>query len=235
MASHGRITYDGSRAGRRALSERLPPPDPARVAATAPIGREIVHLPAGTAVLRVHALAGPHASSGRELRSYGPTKSRYDHHPPPRRDHPTRAIAYLAIGATAFTGALAEYFQDDAGGVGPIDLRRHRPAITIMTLVAEIALLDLDSGWVTRAGGNQAIRTGPRGRSRDWARAIYRHHRVDGLTYRSSVWGPGRCVALWERGAAALPSTPIASRTLDDPHVAAAVAASAAQLGTFLV
>jgi hypothetical protein len=136
------------------------------------------------------------------------------------------------MGNTAFTTALGEYFQDQDGGVGPIDRRRDRPAVTLIELTGPLTLLDLDSGWMTRAGGNQAIRTGPRSRSRDWARAIYRHHNVDGLAYGSSVWGPGRCVALWDRGRAALTALPLATRTLDDPYLASAIASSAIDLGT---
>jgi hypothetical protein len=217
------------------LSERLPPPNPARITATPPTAKELVRLRPGAVLVRIHAQAGPNPCSWNELRAYGPTKSRFDHHTLPRRIHPTRAIAYLTTGATAFTAALAEYFQDDAGGMGPIDRHRHRPAVTVIELVRQVSLLDLDSGWVTRAGGNQAIRTGPRVRSRDWARAVYRHYPVDGLAYGSSVWGPGRCVALWDRAAAAFPPAPSASRTLDDPHLAAAIASAAVELGTVWV
>jgi ABC-type multidrug transport system fused ATPase/permease subunit len=113
---------------------------------------------------------------------------------------------------------------------------RGGPAATIITLAAEITLLNLDGGWVTRAGGNQAIRTGPRGVARDWSRAIYRHHQyLQGLACSSSVWGPGRCVALWERAEDAFPATPDASRDLDDPRLAEAIADAAEQLGTYVV
>jgi hypothetical protein len=217
------------------LSERLPAPDSARVAATKPRRTELVRLEPGTVVVRVYALGGRNRSAWNELRAFGPTKSRFDHHTLPRRIHPTRAIAYLATGPAAFTAAIAEYFQDDAGGVGPIDRHRHRPAISVFELARPVTLLDLDSGWVTRAGGNQAIRTGVRARSREWARAIYRHHPVDGLLYGSSVWGPGRCVAVWERGRAAFPPAPAATRTLDDPHLAVAVASAAVELGAVWV
>lgn len=150
----------------------------------------------------------------------------------PKRDHPTRSIAYLTRGDTAFTAALGEYFQDAAGGVGPIERRRSRPAITLLELTGRLTLLDLDSGWVTRAGGNQAIRTGPRSRSRDWAQAIYRHHDIDGLAYSSSVWGPGQCVALSHRALDALPANPTATRLLDDLVLAGAVSSAALGLGT---
>ena len=139
----------------------------------------------------------------------GPNKSRFDHHTPPHRAQ-RRAIAYLAWGPDAFTTALAEYFQDDSGaGVGPFDLVTSRPAITLFRLATEVVLLDLSGPWTTRAGGNQAICNGPRWRSRQWARAVYAAfgnpgtaHAVEGLAYRSSVWGPGHCAVLWQTAAA---------------------------------
>jgi hypothetical protein len=195
-----------------------------------------VVLPAGTTLVRVHPLAGPHPTAWNQLRAFGPTKSRFDHQPPPRRDHPTRRIAYLTMGTEAFVAALAEYFQDDGGGVAPMDLTLRQPAITMFEAATELVLLDLDSGWVTRAGGNQAIRTGPRGVCRAWSRAIYRHHRgVHGLVYGSSVWGPGRCLALWERATSALPTTPTATRRLDDPTITLAVMDAARRLGTYVL
>jgi hypothetical protein len=122
-----------------------------------------------------------------ETRSFGPTTSR-DHHSPPRRVHPTRCIAYLTYGAQRFVAALAEYFQDANGGVGPIDRSNGLPAITQFELAADIQLLDLDSGWVTRAGGNQAIISGRRSRARDWAQAIYSEHpTIQGVAFGSSV------------------------------------------------
>lgn len=171
-----------------------------------------------------------------ELRAFGPTASRFDHHPLPRREHPKRRVAYAAIGPRAFVAAIAEHFQRSGGGVGPLDLALRQPTATIFELAAPLVLLDLDSGWITRAGGNQAIRTGPRGVTRDWARAIHRHHKdVHGLAYGSSVWGPGRCIVVWERAAAALPSAPLATRQLDDPGLRGAVVTVAAELGTFVL
>lgn len=97
-------------------------------------------------------------------------------------------------------------------------------------------LLDLDGRWVTRAGGNQAIRSGPRGVCRDWARAIYRqHHNLHGIAFGSSVWGSGQCLAVWERGTAAFPTAPTATRRLNDPSLALAVMNAAVTLGTYVL
>lgn len=218
------------------MSERLPPPDSARIRDSAHWSEELVVLPAGTVMVRVHPLAGQHPMAWNQLRAFGPTKSRFDHHPPPRRVHPSRKIAYATTGPGAFVAALAEWFQDDGGGVAPFDLALRRPSITIFETSAEATLLDLDSGWVTRAGGNQAISTGPRAVCRDWSRAIYRHHRqLQGLAFGSSVWGPGQCLALWERSSSAFPAAPIATRQLGDPALTLAVADAARRLGTYVV
>lgn len=218
------------------MSERLPSPDAARIRRTTPTEAELVVLRRGARLVRVHALAGSHPTAWNELRRFGPTKSRFDHHPHPRRVHPRRRIAYVTGGTDAFTAALAEWFQDDAGGVAPFDLHLRQPAITLFDTVDELTLLDLDGGWVTRAGGNQAIRTGPRAVCRDWARAIYSSHRsIDGLVYGSLVWGPGRRIALWDRSQRAFPDVPIATRLLSDPVVANPVALAAMQLGSYVL
>jgi hypothetical protein len=217
------------------LSERLPHPDRGRIASTLPRRGEFLRLRAGTALVRVHPTSGPWPCAWAEFRFFGPTSSRFDQQTLPKRVHRTRGIAYAARDTSAFTAAIAEYFQDGDGGVGPIDRRTNRPMITTFELAGDLTLLDLESGWVTRAGGNQAITSGLRSRSREWARAIHRHLDVDGLSYGSSVWAPGRCVALWERAAPSLPSSPLASRLLDDPYLAPALASAAVDLGTYWV
>jgi len=218
------------------LSERLGAPDRARIANVTIRGGDITHLVAATRVARIHPVGGPHPLAWNEMRSYGPTTSRFDHHTAPRRAHPTRSIAYLTDGPTRFAAALAEYFQDANGGVGPIDRSNRQPAITQFELAGDLQLLNLDSGWVTRAGGNQAITSGRRSRAREWARAIYSAHPgIEGLAFGSSVWAPGHCIALWDRGSAVIPAGPLTSRTLDDPVLDAALANAAVALGTYLL
>lgn len=218
------------------MSERLGPPNGPRIRDTVIDAADLVVLPAGTRLVRVHLLSGPHPVTWNRFRSWGPTSSRFDHHPLPVAEHPPTRVAYLAFGDDAFTTALAEFFQDADGGVGPLDLTHRRPAVALIDTVAELRLLNLDSGWVTRAGGNQAIRTGPRSASRAWARMIHRHHTdLHGLAYGSSVWVPGRCAALWEGAEGALGSAPVAHRTLDDPVLASPVGTAVAQLGTFVL
>jgi hypothetical protein len=216
------------------LTEHLPEPDPARVAAAAVTADDTVVLPAGSRLVRVHCLAGAHPVAWDGFRSYGPTTSRFDHHVPPPAVQ-DRAIAYVTYGEGAFVAGLGEFFQHGERA-GPIDRSRCRAAVTAFDTTRDLVLLDLHGGWVTRAGGNQAITSGPREPTRRWARAVYDAHAgVDGVAWRSSVWGPGRCAALWERAADALPAAPAATRTLDDPLLAAAVADAAARLGVHTV
>ena len=220
------------------MSEHLPAPDLPAIEAAEPrrggSNNEVLILKPGDQFVRVHAVAGPHPAAWNQFRFWGPANSRFDHHVPPTHEQ-ERGILYAAHGPTAFTGAIAEYFQDSSGaGVGPIDPVLHAPTMTLFTITEELPLLDLDSGWVTRAGGNQAIKTGPRDVSRAWAQAIYEAHgdKVCGVAYGSSVWGPGRCVALWETAQFTLPPDPNLSRTMSDPALRSAIDEAAEELKT---
>ncbi len=155
-----------------------------------------------------------------------------------------RAIAYVAFGGkAALTTAIAECFQDETGaGVGPIDVIFDRPTATMFETAIDLVVLDLASGWMTRAGGNQAICAGPRDKSRVWARAIYATYgkkggtpHLAGLAYPSSVRGPGRCIALWETGKAAFPLRPTVTRALADPAFERALAKAALDLGSYVI
>jgi hypothetical protein len=184
-------------------------------------------------------MGGSYPTRWNQLRSFGPTKSRFDQHTLPARNQ-RRSIAYLTSGDDAFTTAIAEYFQDESGaGVGPIDVNLDQPTASMWLTATPLLLLDLASGWMTRAGGNQAICSGPRSVSREWARAIYatygkkgRTPFIVGLAYRSSIWGPGTCLCLWETGQGAFPDAPAATRALADPVMARAVAKAADTLRT---
>lgn len=216
------------------MTEHLPDPDPARIRDTPVTAEDRVVVPAGGTLVRVHCLAGERPIAWDGFREHGPTASRFDHHvaPPGPQD---RAVVYATYGDDAFVAALGELFQQ-GDRAGPIDRTRCRAAVTTFACARTVVLLDLRSGWVTRAGGNQAITSGPRERARRWARAIHEAHGdLDGLAWPSSVRGPGRCAALWERARDAFPPAPLASRTLDDPMLAAVVADAAVRLGAHTV
>lgn len=216
------------------MSEALPPPDFDRIHRCAPRHSERRILPVGTRMVRVHPLGGPHPIAWDELRRWGPTDSRFDHQPEPAHVDSNRGIAYLAVNhrrANALTTAIGEVAQD-SGAIVPVQLDHPDSRyVTVFDTIAELNLLDLTSGWVTRAGGNAAISSGNRFQARAWARSIYEHHpAIDGIFFPSSIYPPGRCVALWERGADCLPPTPLTSRSFVD--LAPAIDDAARRLGT---
>jgi len=81
------------------VTELLPPPVPGlfpdlttgqvRVAA------------GGTQFGRIYAQTGAHPGLWDQLRTFGPTGARFDHHLPPPREQPDRAVLYAAIGTAA--------------------------------------------------------------------------------------------------------------------------------------
>jgi hypothetical protein len=216
------------------LSEFLPTPDPGILAATQPRPEEIETLDSGTVFTRIHDLEGPRPSQWSQFRYWGPTRSRFDHHPEPSTHHPDRGVMYLTTGTDALTTALAEKFQDpNSQRMGPVNRVVRRPTATVFATIESLTLLDLRSGWITRAGGNQAIMTGPRPPAQEWARAIYAAYPdIHGVVYGSSIWGPGTCVAVWERGLHAIPTAPLVSRSLLDPYLDLPVRNAVAALGT---
>lgn len=214
------------------MSERLPPPDLQQIATVDP---DTVTVAEGELVWRIHKRAGPHPTTGDALRHYGPTTARFDPHPEPAQFHPDIGITYLTIGDTAFVTVLAEAFQQEDGvGVGPIDRATDQPTLTGFAVERDLALLDLHSGWVTRAGGNTAICNGSRMASKQWARAIHTTYpELDGIAYPSAVYAPGRCLAVWTDRI--FPDAPMFSRDLSDQRLGASLAVAAQELGTYNV
>lgn len=96
------------------------------------------------------------------------------------------------------------------GPTGVVDRQTALPCFALFRLAHEVPLLDLvDSDWVPQAGATAAIYSGPRARSRDWARALYGHYTdLPGLFYGASRMPRGRSVALFERCRHALPDRP---------------------------
>ncbi len=160
------------------------------------------------------------------MRTYGPTTSRFDHHPPPPHDHGPDgpAIAYWAAGghltpspSDALAASLAEVFAVNR----TIELSRHAPRFVIAEMTRDLRLLDVsDTNWVVRQHGNAALSSGDRSIARDWAQLIHATYPdVDGIWYQTSNCPPARSLALNERSADALPSTPEGSWALNDPSI----------------
>lgn len=210
------------------MSEAAPPP-PANL--PAPSDQEVLTLTAR--LTRIYHRGGGHPASWSGFRTYGPrARARFDLHSPPPRPQ-SAGVMYLSH-KTAVPGlatALAETFQDTRA----IDRSTHEPWAVWWTPRRPLRLLDLASTWMTRAG-NQALCSGDRRQSRRWARAIYTQlSDLEGVCWASSVLGAGRCVALWERAADAIPERPDVHRGLADPALLPPISSIARQLGYLLI
>ena len=197
-------------------------PDPPSTFIVDPICRMIT---AGERLWRIYFRAGPHPTRWNELRAFGPTANRFDHHTRPKRIQ-NRAILYATHGADAVLTALAEVFQDTR----LIDRTRRKPWLVAFRLARPARLLDTGSDWPVRAGGNMAINSGSRARARAWSRAIHRDYTdVEGIWYPSSLTNQS-CVALYERASAALPASPDFHEPLASPALTAGLSVLADRL-----
>ncbi len=135
----------------------------------------------------------------------------------------------------ALACAVAETFQ----ATRLVDTMTRDPWIVWWKPSRPIHLLDLGSAWLTRAGGNQALCSGDRRRSQTWGRSIHAaakqwSNSIDGLSWPSSVLGPGRNAVLTEAAADAIPYRPDVLRPLHDPGLALALQRAAWSIGYLL-
>lgn len=204
-------------------------PAPPSPEALAKVGMSTHILPAGTELWRVYFRGGPHPTLWNTFRAFGPVATaRFDHHDPPQREQ-ERAILYA--GATGPI-CLAEVFQ--ASRV--IDRSANAPWLVGFHLAVGLRLLDLTGLWPTHAGGSQEINSGDRTRAQQWSRAIYAAYpTIDGLWYRSKMYGSMPAVALYERAQRALPSRPSFHAALVSPTLFDVIDNAAARIGYTVV
>jgi hypothetical protein len=203
-------------------------PEPPSAEDLAKILPKIQQAPAGEVLWRLYFRGGPFPTFWNIFRAFGPTDARFDHHlPPPRLQ--MRRILYGALDGPT---CLAEVFQ----GTRIIDRAEYDPWLVGFELTQPLTLLDLTGVWPTRAGASMGLSTGPRPRARRWAQAIYEAYpEVQGLFYPSSMHGNRAAVALWERGAGAMPPMPVFHRPLLDPALLPILSRVARDLGYGLV
>jgi hypothetical protein len=224
------------------VTERLRRPDIKRFPDLKP--GDVRVLAAGTDLGRIYASGGDYPTTWNGMRAFGPTRCRFDPHPLPPGPHPTRRVMHATPAIPGPHGrvypvlktCLAECFRD----TGVVDTTREDPYLAIFPIVRDLRLLDLgDSDWVTRAHGNAAISSGPRARSREWARAIHQRYvasdDIDGVIYPSSNIPVARSVALWEPAETALPAAPDFNDPLSHAGLLAALETYAVELDLGLV
>lgn len=223
------------------MTEYLPPPDPDKFPPLQP--EHLRTLGTDTMLGRIFFRASTHPSEWNTFRHFGPTTARFDHHPEPPGHHPDHAVLYAAPSLvdargkqmSALETALAECFRD----TGVIDAHTFDPYFVLFQPRRPLRLLDLaDCPWVTLAGGNAAISSGPRDASRAWARAIAAHYEaddLDGVLYTCSNVPRSRSVCLWESAASALPDRPALHEPLGAVGLRPALEVYGAALGLPLI
>jgi hypothetical protein len=199
-------------------------PNPPTVDHLRSITPETLVLPAGTRLWRVFFAEGEHPAAWDSFRAFGPTKSRFDHHEPPRRLQ-TRATLYAALDAKT---PFAEVFQKSR----VIDRTQSGPTLCAIDTTRPLRLLDLTGAFPTRLGASQQLCSGSTLRVQPWSRVFYEAWpEIDGICYPSSMNGAGRNVALYERAQDAMPTHPSFCRRLDDPALLTAIIKVAADFG----
>lgn len=205
------------------MAQSLPPPP--SVADLQKVGPEIHFLPRGAVVWRVYFRGGSYPTTWHDFRSFGPTGSRFDHHDPPPKMHPSKAILY---GADLGPTCLAEVFQNTR----TIDRSLYQPALAAFQISRDISLLDVTGAWPTRAGASMAISTGNRKRAREWSRAIYTAFPdLDGIRYGSSMDANRPAFALYERATSAMPPVALIDELLSAPGLAILISRAATRFG----
>jgi hypothetical protein len=205
------------------------PPSPETLAEIEPA---IKRLTAGTRVWRVYFRGGLHPGRWNQMRTFGPTTARFDHHLPDAqgaRTEQTRAIQYLALDGIT---PLAEVFQDTR----VIDRAARSPWLVAYELDADLELLDLTGTFPTRAGASMLINCGSRPRARAWSRAFYEAYpQIQGLHYASCMHENRPSLALYERSGAAIPPRPSFHRALSDQALRLMLRNAAVELNYFLL
>lgn len=191
---------------------------------------DVVAVAPMSALARIYLAGGRYPSSWNAFRTVGPVPAgRFDPHPPTEDGQPAAApgcgVLYAAVDVRT---CLAESFQVSR----VIDRRTGRPWLVVFRATRVLRLLDLSGTWPTRAGASQAISSGPRDRSRAWARVISEAYEdIDGLWYRSSMDAGRPAVCLWERARDAMPSSSSAHLPLDAPGLLLPLARASREIG----
>lgn len=218
------------------MTTELPPPGTLPVLVAGDVFETVPGMPFG----KIYFRSSPHPASWNSFRSYGPVpRMRFDHHPEPARDHGRDFAISYAVPSVSRVGhvdplqtSIVETFSDTR----VIDADAFEPWFVLWSFATPLRLLDVtDCGWITRAGGNAAISSGPRAVCREWSRAIHNAYDVHGIYYSTSSLPMARSVALFERVIPHLPSRPRLNLPLAHPGFKPALSRVAVEFGMDLI
>jgi hypothetical protein len=209
---------------------KFPPPPSVERLREIRDAEDVVAVAPISALARIYLAGGRYPSNWNAFRTVGPVAAgRFDPHPPTDDGRPVEApgcgVLYAAVDLRT---CVAESFQL----ARVVDRRAGRPWLVIFRPTRVLRLLDLSGTWPTRAGASQAISSGPRERSRAWARAVVEaYDDIDGMWYRSSMDAGRPAVCLWERARDAMPASPWAHLPLDAPGLTLPLARACRAIG----
>lgn len=191
---------------------------------------DVATVPVGTKLYRIYRRGGEYPTRWNELRYFGPTAARFDHHlldtdGEPRTSH--RGIGYFSSNIPT---AIAEVFQVDR----TVDTQQREPWLVGFELGKDVTCLDLSGGFALRAGASMKLISGPRSHSRNWSRGFYdAYPNVEGVLYPSSLTNQ-TVYAFYERaleGSSPFPRLPIVHRALGDPTLDTALKNACRDIG----
>src|ERR1700760_1833054 len=97
---------------------------------------ELYVVPAGSTLWRIYFAGGPHPTQWNDLRWFGPTNARFDHHDPPPRGQ-RKGVLYAAMEPIT---CLAEVFQ----ATRTIDRQARAPWLVAFETTRPLRLLNLN-------------------------------------------------------------------------------------------
>lgn len=191
---------------------------------------ETVVLRRGEEVWRVYFRGGNHPTRWNDFRHVGPLDARFDHHEGDTARHESRSVLYAATDPVT---CLAEVFQKQRV------IKRSQGDVWLVgfALADDVEVLDLMSGFATKAGASMGLMTGARSVSRNWARGFYdAYPSVQGVRYPSSMHANAPALVLNDRAESkgVVPDQPGFHRALADPALLTILKNAAHQLGYLL-
>jgi hypothetical protein len=188
-------------------------PAPPGVEALRDIAPQTLILPTDTKLARIYFATGLHPCHWNQFRSFGPTAARWDHHLPNAHSSGVEQKRPVYCCAPDIDTCAAEAFRTTRR----IDRTRNAPGLVVFALREAVTVLDLRGTFATKMGASTARHSGPRSRSRAWARELYdAYPDIQGFYYGTSMNGHAPAVALNERAQGAMPEQPQFHRALND-------------------